>query len=143
MASYLDETGFTYFWGKIKDKLSGKADSDKYKIATFTTKKTKNSTPITTNQIGGMFFHDITTNLQEPVPEGYKIALLIGFEYSYYADENAYNNDVKSGLLNITDHIGAITKNGEDTLQKYGALSTVSWTEYGHITAFTVLLEKQ
>ena len=143
MASYLDKTGFAYFWGKIKDNLSSKADIDKYKIATFTTKIVKNATPITTNEIGGVFFHDMTTNLQEPVPDGYKIALLIGFEYSYYADEAAYTNDTKSGLLNVTDHIGAITLNGGDTLQKYGALSTTSWTEYGHITAFTVLLEKQ
>ena len=62
MASYLDKTGFAYFWGKIKDNLSSKADIDKYKIATFTTKKVKNATPITTNEIGGVFFHDMTTN---------------------------------------------------------------------------------
>ena len=94
MSEYLDKTGLSYLWGKIKAKLTAKADNDKYKIDTFTTKKITYSAQRLNEMVGTVYFTDISkNNFLQAFPSGYHVACILAVHASYF-DENGIGLEI-------------------------------------------------
>ena len=88
MSEYLDKTGLTHLWSKLKEKLNNKADNDKYKIDTFTTKKVTYSAQRLGKLVRAVYLTDISkNNFSETLPSGYHIACILAVSARYF-DEN-------------------------------------------------------
>lgn len=88
MSEYLDKTGLTYLWSKIKTKLNGKADNDKYKIDTFTTKKVTYSGQRLNEIIGAVYLTNPSkNNFIQAFPSGYHIACILAVNESYFDED--------------------------------------------------------
>lgn len=88
MAEYLDKTGLSYLWGKIKGKLNKKADNDKYKINTFTTQRVTYSGQRLDKLVRAVYLTNISkNNFLETFPSGYHIACILAVSARYF-DEN-------------------------------------------------------
>lgn len=84
---YLDKTGLAYLWGKMKEKLNKKADNDKYKIDTFTTKKVTYSAKRLDELVGAVYTDISKNNFLQQFPSGYHIACILAVRATYF-DEN-------------------------------------------------------
>lgn len=88
MAKYLDKTGLSYLWGKVKEKLNKKADNDKYKIATFTTQKITYSATRLDKLERAVYLTDVSkNNFSETFPSGYHIACILTVRARYFNED--------------------------------------------------------
>lgn len=94
MSEYLDKTGLSYLWGKVKEKLNKKADNDKYRIDTFTTQKVTYSATRLDKLERAVYLTDISkNNFLQTFPSGYHIACILAVRATYF-DENGIGLNV-------------------------------------------------
>lgn len=87
MAEYLDKTGLSYLWGKIKGKLNKKADNDKYRIDTFTTQKVTHSGERLDKLVGAVYTDISKNNFLQTFPSGYHIACILAARATYFDED--------------------------------------------------------
>ena len=91
---FLDKKGLSYLWSKLKEKLNNKADTDKYKIATFDTQKVTYSAQRLDELVKAVYLTDISKNNFSPTfPSGYHIACILAVRANYF-DESGNMVDV-------------------------------------------------
>ena len=143
MSEYLDKTGLSYLWGKIKGKLNNKADNDKYKIAIFDTKKVTYSAQRLDKLVEAVYLTNISkNNFDQTFPSGYHIACILAVK-AHYFDEYGNMietprpceiwplNEIPSQFLNAGDvQVWSVN------LEEYTPMST------GKLARLTLLLEK-
>ena len=122
MSEFLDKTGLSYLWSKIKAKLNNKAneseiinienqlkykvnrnelnrkaDLDQYAVINISTHKFKFDTPLSQNYYKGSLdlLHPDQNNFQMSLfPSGYtEIVCILAVEFAYFENEEKYNNN--------------------------------------------------
>lgn len=160
MAEYLDKTGLTYLWSKIKAKfdakadktaLDAKADDDKYKIMVLRTKKeVANGTRYpksykTGDHSGYSIYMDRSNSFQDTIPDGYFASVILSATRESYYSENDYNNS-KPVTSMITPSV--LSSNSPSLgdgyrVQTMQGFAYADFTEYGFCYKVTVLLQKK
>lgn len=135
MAKYLDETGLAHFWSKVKEKINGK-----YKIATFTTKKEHFPSSITTSKRSTYLHHKIINEeINETLPDGYKVALITNAGYVYYTSEDDYNSDTSITVSPGQAYVDAPNNGSQYLFIDFGKDTKM----YGGKWRFVAILERE
>jgi hypothetical protein len=154
MSEYLDKTGLSYLWGKIKGKLNNKADkssldskadNDKYKVINISTKKGTSGSVQSQNSFSDYLRLDnpADNHFEETFPSGYHILCLLAVRFAWYTSEAMYNANNETSF-DLGYYIRPI-ENYEKTLghvQKWTFNTNVTMSIYGVKYYYTLLLEK-
>lgn len=157
---YLDKTGLSYFWGKVKEKLNNKADDsdvteklnnkadyDHYKIINISTKKFKFDTIKSQDSYLGYLnlIHPEQNNFMQTFPSGYTIECILAVEFAYFETEEKYNNNnataVRTGYSILPISISAEGQTST-TSQRWSVRDNGTMNMYGAIIFYTLLVVK-